>query len=301
MLSRAPLVDGDFEGDSLATLRARGWDLTRLDASTIAERFPAWRLGPAADGYLNPRGGWAESGAVVARLLAECTAAGVTLREGVRVTRLQQIEDRVTGVESSAGPLSADTVVVAAGAWTPSLVPWLADRLWASGHPVLHFRPADPAPWRPPRFLPWAADISRTGFYGFPANADGIVKVANHGVGLRVSPDDPRTLPPDTEHHFRTFLRQTLPDLADAPLVGERLCLYCDTFDGDFWIAADPARKGLVVATGGAGHGFKFAPLLGDLAGDAVDGIDGPWAHRFRWRHRGALRTEDARHNGGAP
>ena len=298
MLSRAPLAPGVFEGDSWRTLAERGWDLTRLDAEALATRHPAWRLGPRADGYLNPRGGWAESGAVVARLGARARAVGVDLQEGVQVTGLVQTAGRVTGVQAGDEAIDADAVVVAAGAWTPTLLPWLQDRLWATGHPVLHFRPADPGPWGPPHFLPWAADISQTGFYGFPANADGLVKVANHGVGVRLSPDAPRPLPPGTESHFRSFLADALPGLADAPLVGHRLCLYCDTFDGDFWIAADPDRPGLVVSTGGAGHGFKFAPVLGDLAADAVEGVPGPRAHRFAWRERGTLRTEDARHDG---
>ncbi len=298
MLSRQALVAGGFEGDSLRTLEDRGWDLERLDAEALARRHPAWRLGPHADGYLNPRGGWAESGAVVAHLLSLARAQGVVLNQGARVDGLMMQGDRVVGATGPAGPMPADAVVVAAGAWTPGLLPWLADRLHATGHPVLHFRPADPAPWRAPHFLPWAADIARTGFYGFPANADGLVKIANHGVGVRVSPDGPRDLPPGTHDHFRAFLVDALPGLADAPVVGERLCLYCDTFDGDFWIAADPERPGLVVATGGSGHGFKFAPVLGDLTADAVEGTPGPWAWRFRWRAPGDRRTEDARHDG---
>ena len=63
-----------------------------------------------------------------------------------------------------------------------------------------------------------------------------------------------------------------LPALADAPIVHRRMCLYCDTFDGDFWIDHDPERPGLVVAAGDSGHGFKFAPILGALIADVVEG-----------------------------
>jgi hypothetical protein len=46
-------------------------------------------------------------------------------------------------------------------------------------------------------------------------------------------------------------------------MINERLCFYCDTFDGDFWIDKDPERPGPLVSAGGSGHAFKFSPLIG--------------------------------------
>jgi glycine/D-amino acid oxidase-like deaminating enzyme len=62
------------------------------------------------------------------------------------------------------------------------------------------------------------------------------------------------------------------------------LCLYADTQDEDFWIAPDPQRPGLTVASGGSGHGFKFAPVLGAIIADAVERRESPWLSKFRWR-----------------
>jgi glycine/D-amino acid oxidase-like deaminating enzyme len=78
-----------------------------------------------------------------------------------------------------------------------------------------------------------------------------------------------------------------------------RTCYYCDTFDGYFWIGPDPDRRGLVVASGGSGHGFKFAPILGPLVADAVEGTTSRFGEPFLWRpFTGAVRTEDARYVG---
>ena len=74
--------------------------------------------------------------------------------------------------------------------------------------------------------------------------------------------------------------------------------MYCDSFDGDLWIDRDPDRDGLVVAAGGSGHAFKFAPLIGGIGADAVEGHDNAWASRFAWRERGEIRTEEARFAG---
>jgi glycine/D-amino acid oxidase-like deaminating enzyme len=176
------------------------------------------------------------------------------------------------------------------------LLPHLAEVMWSVGQPVLHFRPADPEAYRPPRFVPWAADIGHTGWYGFAALADGTLKIANHGPGRRIHPDDPREVAPDEEARFRVFLRESLPGLADAPVIGRRLCPYCDTWDGNFWIDRDPDRPGLVVASGGSGHAFKFGPMLGPLIADVVEGKPNRYAARFAWRTRADLSKEDARH-----
>ncbi len=121
------------------------------------------------------------------------------------------------------------------------------------------------------------------------------MKVAHHGEGRRVDPGGELDVPSATVSAFREFLGRAIPGLADAPIAGSRVCVYCDTWDGDFWIDHDPDRPGLVVAAGGSGHGFKFAPVLGEITADVVEGRPNPWAHRFRWRRRGGRRTEHAR------
>ncbi|MHC4846807.1 MAG: NAD(P)/FAD-dependent oxidoreductase, partial [Planctomycetota bacterium] len=72
----------------------------------------------------------------------------------------------------------------------------------------------------------------------------------------------------------------------DAELIGTRLCLYCDTADDRFWIDHDPEREGLVVAAGGSGHAFKFAPVLGELIADVVERRPNERAATMRWCKR---------------
>ncbi len=57
----------------------------------------------------------------------------------------------------------------------------------------------------------------------------------------------------------------------------------------------DPGPLPLLVATGGSGHGFKFAPLIGAVISDKIEGKANPWKSRFRWRTQGERRTEAAR------
>ena len=293
---------GSFVRDTYEVLERRGQPVERMKAQQVRERFPAWDSAVEWDGYVNRRAGWAESGRVVESLIERAGAVGVEVVPGESFAGFVERGSRVAGVRLASGrEVAADHVVMAAGAWTPVLLPELADRIWALGQPVFHFQVDEPAAFQPPAFLPWAADISTAGWYGFPAKSDGRLKVSNHGPGIRVDPRDPRAVLPSTEEEFRDFLSRALPSVANARVVATRLCLYTETFDNDFWIDRDPARDGVTVATGGSGHGFKFAPVLGPIVADVVEGRETATAHRFRWRELGERRVEPARWGGPDP
>jgi glycine/D-amino acid oxidase-like deaminating enzyme len=292
-VTRDPMQPGGFEHESFVTLGRRGHGLERLDRDALRRRFPAFRAEAFSDGYFNPNGGWVESGAVVAQFVRDAEAAGVKVVQGLAIDRLLERGSRVAGVAAQSGDsIEADVVVVAAGAWTPRVCPWLAPHFSATAQPVFHLTAG--AAFDSPKFVVFCADISRTGWYGFPRTS-GIVKVANHGVGR---PFDPESSARETEARERAalseFTQAMIPALAEAPVASSRVCVYGDSADGHFWIAPDPEREGLVVAAGGSGHGFKFAPVLGDLIADAVEGHVVP---RFRWRPEvvGAAGEERAR------
>jgi glycine/D-amino acid oxidase-like deaminating enzyme len=312
---RTKMEPGDFEYESLKLLEKRGLQVARMNTPELWKRFPAWNPELYRDGVLEIEAGYAESGRAVAMLIERAKSVGVRLYEG-RFVALDKKGERVKGIvlsdkvipseakrsrgipqhdpkltqrdpSTSLGMtiLAADIVVMAIGAWTPYLLPFTKKFFRATGQPVFHLKPSEPESFAPERFPVFGADITTTGYYGFPINRDGVVKIANHGIGREMSPDSPeRVVTIDDEKNLRGFLASTFPSLADAPIVYTRVCMYCDTHDGHFWIARDPEREGLVVAAGDSGHGFKFAPVLGEIIADAVEGKDNPLLDKFRWR-----------------
>lgn len=298
MLSRRPMAPGGYEFESFSMLVNRGHRPERLDSAAIARRFPAWNSDVYVDGFTHAQGGYAESGRVLAALVDEARREGVALLIGDGAAELLHHRDRVTGVRTQGGAtVEAGHVVVAAGAWTPKLVPELAASMRATGHPVFHLRPDDPALFSDPAFTVFTADVARSGWYGFPVHPrEGVVKIANHGVGVALDPDtDERVVYDRDVAALRAFLAETFPALVAAPIVYTRRCLYCDTRDEHFWIDRHPAVAGLTVAAGGSGHGFKFAPILGDLIAGAAEGEANPWLPKFAWRDlSGRERGEEA-------
>jgi sarcosine oxidase / L-pipecolate oxidase len=288
---------GSFEHESFHFLQQRDHELRRVRRADLRKHHPAWNSKNYGDGYLNPNGGWAESGRVIARLKNIASRGGAEMHEGVGFGSLIEKGSKVVGVRSADGrQWKANVVLAATGAWTPFLFPDLQNVMHTTGQPVVHFKPKKPQDYRAPAFPVWGADIARTGWYGFPANADGIVKVANHGPGVRITdPVQPRVVKAEQVEMFRAFLGDTFPSLAAAEVAGTRLCWYCDTFDGHFWIDHHPHREGLVIAAGDSGHAFKFSPVLGGLVADVIERTPDAWARRFAWREAAQARSDGAR------
>jgi glycine/D-amino acid oxidase-like deaminating enzyme len=293
ILSPEPMAEGGFEHASFELLTRKARALERLDDAAIRAAFPAWGEGAYRDGYVSVEGGWAESTRVVRAYLERARALGAVIRETNGIRPIEADQTAPFLVTHDGERLEAGHIVVAAGPLTPVVVPELADRLTPIAQSVLYFVPPSPERFSHPQFLPWAADIARTGWYGFPCH-EGVVKVANHGPGRVVDPAAPRFVPPGTEENFRAFFSRALPELATAKLGRSHVCLYCDSADGDFFIDRHPQRPWLTVAAGGSGHAFKFAPLLGRWTADVALGSRPP-VPRFRWREPAARRYEDAR------
>jgi glycine/D-amino acid oxidase-like deaminating enzyme len=112
----------------------------------------------------------------------------------------------------------------------------------------------------------------------------GVVKIARHGYGQKRSANTSReVLDQECIQHFNQWLPTCFPALVGSPYK-TRVCFYCDTHDGNFYICPVPHREGITLASGGSGHGFKFAPVLGDIIADVVEKKHNKYAHAFEWR-----------------
>ena len=58
-----------------------------------------------------------------------------------------------------------------------------------------------------------------------------------------------------------------LPELS-GPILSMDVCLYTNSPDGHFIIDMHPEHDSVVIACGFSGHGFKFAPVMGEALAD---------------------------------
>ncbi|MDH3651141.1 MAG: FAD-dependent oxidoreductase [Saprospiraceae bacterium] len=302
MLGKEPLnsPNQSYEKASIHLLKEYGYHTEILDSEEVAERFPA--LNPTAYqlAHYNRVGGYVESGKVVDTLTSYARELGIEISEHQTVCKLQIRNHQLGSVMTAEGQhYSAGQTIICAGANTPYLLPELKPFMKVTGHPVFHVVPKSTTAYRAPALPVFTADISNTGWYGFPLHpSHGVVKMAKHSKGLELDPiSDNRRVTDIEVRDFRDFREVSFPTLAEDPLVFTRRCLYTDTLDGHFWIDQHPEIKGLSVSSGGSGHGMKMGPILGEMTADMAEGIEHRFSRRYRWRELTSqtIQAEEAR------
>ena len=289
MLSKYPFEHKrqQYEYHSYHQLLSHGYHPERIAREELADRFPAFNSKVYVEASFNKIGGYVKSALAIQLLIGYAISLGLKVYEGHTVSGFRIKNGKVHAVRTREGiTFNCGNAIIAAGANSPSLIPSLKPFIKISGHPVFWLKPNKPELFSAARFPVFMADISNTGWYGFPFSADeGVVKIARHSQGLIKDPslDDRIVLNEDTQH-LRQFLRESLPELSHAPIVYTRCCLYTDTLDGHFWIDHHPEIEGLSISTGGSGHAMKMAPVLGKVTADMLEGKSNEYLHRFRWR-----------------
>jgi len=249
-----------------------------LDARAAAVAFPQFRLPADAIALHERRAGFLLCEAALQRLAARARAAGVEIREGVAVTRAE--------AEANGGccAMLADGTRVRARAVADARGPGMA----AAGLPwplrvtrqVLGwFAPVQPVPLAEGRLPVWACTAQVAGesgdglFYGFPlAAGGGAVKAARHAPGAEIIPYSPKAAETGELADVARALARVLPDAAGLP-VSAAACQYTMSPDGHFILDRHPLGWNGAAIAGLSGHGFKFAPVLGQaLAELALDG-----------------------------
>lgn len=252
----------------------RRWDLPHeiLDRAAMAARYPQFGLRDAEIAVREDDAGYVDPEEVVRAHLRLAERDGAELRFAVPVVGWSQDDEGVT-VDLGGESIRAAKLVIAAGAWTPTVVPQLNIPM-RIGRRVMHYmRPvADTADFAADRFPVY---IFQTGpgdeIYGFPlvgASTAG-VKVGFHHRGQDVDPDlVDRFVSAAEETEMRELLAERIPGLAGAH-VQAKVCLYTLTPDEHFVIDLVPGTRGRVcVAAGFSGHGFKFTPVVGEILAD---------------------------------
>ena len=170
-------------------------------------------------------------------------------------------------VLTEAGAYTARRLLVSAGAWLSSLAPNLEVPLSVERQVLFWFEPRAQSEQFLPQYCPvsiWEYAPHRF-FYTLPDLGDG-VKVAIHHQGEATHPD---TIRREVDEHekeaMRKLLRRFLP-AADGPLRSTAVCLYTNTSDEHFLLDHHPLHSQVLIASPCSGHGFKFSPVIGEIA-----------------------------------
>ncbi len=264
-----PLIRGALESARLHQVAQEV-----LNAAEIRKRFPVFTPATGEAGVLEPRAGVLFPEESVLAHLRQAARAGADLHHGEAVTEWIAAP-RGVEVMTSQTRYEAGALIITAGPWAPQVLADLDLPLTVERQVVGWFRPSAPAaafdPERCPVFV-W--HYGGRFFYGFPLLGFEGVKIAEHKTGRPTTADEIRRdiLPEEITELRRDFMARCLP-AANGPLVASSTCMYTMTPDTHFAIGLHPLHDNVAVAAGFSGHGFKFAPVVGEILADlALDG-----------------------------
>lgn len=253
---------------------AREWGLPHdvLDAAEIRKRFPT--LTPADDevALYEAKAGFVRPEATVRSHLELATRAGAQLHFEEPVERWESRPGGGVRVQTVAGTYDAGHVVVCPGAWAPQLLADLGVPFVVERQVMYWFQPiGGTGPFQPDRHPVYIhEDAAGVQVYGFPAidGPEGGVKVAFFRRGIPTTPDTiDREVHPEEVRAMAAQLAGILPSMAGQFLTAVT-CMYTNTPDQHFVIAAHPEHEHVTVACGFSGHGFKFVPVVGEILAD---------------------------------
>jgi sarcosine oxidase len=274
-------TDGLFFGHGalwekyLAAVLSQQIDVEHVDVSEGRRRFPQFKFSSATSVMHD------HTSAVIA---ADRTLRGLhrwLLEQGVDVredTSMLQGKKESTGISLQIGRGSRatldgweefDAAVICMGAWHGDSAMPLETDLTVLRQTIGYFDFGDAFDGRPPNFPVWVA-IGATEedvFYGLPEFDVRGVKIARHRtVGESESADavDYRT---QALEDIDEFIAREFVAPPRARLAIER-CLYSVTRDQDFILGTFWEEPRVIYGSACSGHGFKFAPWVGEVLAD---------------------------------
>ncbi|MFQ5829098.1 MAG: NAD(P)/FAD-dependent oxidoreductase [Candidatus Methylomirabilia bacterium] len=223
-----------------------------------------------------PESGYGDPAGVTLGFAAAARARGVKIEQGVEVTGIRVVGDRVVGVTTSSGDAVDSPVVVnAAGLWSPA-VARLADvalPIIVGRHPVFVIK-------RPRSFGPAHLvylDLAG-GCYVRPETGD-LTLTGSLTDDEAEHPTDPELLGSEVGFeeaaHALERTCRSLPLLTAAEYQQGYVGVFDITPDWMPILDESPIR-GFYIAAGMSGHGFKLSPVIGEMMAALITKADPP-------------------------
>lgn len=244
-----------------------GGDTRLIDAHAATALNPFLDPRVVVGASFSPRDGYARPARVVAAYRDAAEALGVIVCEHTEVLGVERAYG-AHELHTTHGALVADTIVIAAGAWSRRV-----------GSMVGIDLPVEPlrrlvgvtGPVRPtPGDIPFTLDLSTTLYFHGAGDDALLLGISHPGQAAGFGRDFDREWVPA----FDRAAAVIAPSLVGLALVGGWAGLYEDTPDHNALIGRADEVEGVLYATGFSGHGFLQGPAVGELVRDIHLGRD---------------------------
>lgn len=250
-----------------------------LSPAQSMERFPHLPIEPDEKVFLDHTAGVLRPEKAIIAAATQAESLGATVHRYRPVHDIETADDGVL-LRTATGEHRFDRVLLTPGPWATELAESAALRLEVHQITTLWYQQRRPDEFRLER-TPIVLRSGPVAYSSFPAIDGDTVKVSLHSLPRpRIPSAEHVTRNPSTEllAAMREAVTRFLPGVHPDPV---RVGSYADSFtpDGHPVIGQPPGLPNVTVLTGFSGHGFKMAPVFGEIAADLA--VDGTTSHNI--------------------
>ena len=261
--------DGTVVSDALLACRTHRLPHEYLDPDQVMRLWPQFSIPDNWHACFDPNMGFL--------IVDECISAyaDAARKLGAEIHEQEPVlEYRCNGsirIKTSKAEYETAKMVICAGAWNSKILTELDLPLTVKRKTLAWLEADQPEQFQVGKFPIFLADTPSGLLYGFPISGRSGLKIANHNSAG--PPTDPDHV--DREFHeadandAKEFASKHLNGISTNLLEG-RICLYTLTPDENFIIDLHPENQNIAVAAGFSGHGFKFAPVVGEILSNLI-------------------------------
>ena len=270
---------------NLTLQRSVGIDVRRVSFDEIRSLEPELALDGIAAATYEPDAGHADPALTTSGMVSRARDLGARTILHTAVRSVEVVSGRVSGLLTDVGRIDVETVVLACGPWTPRLLTPLGIDLpiRVSRHAVcVYERPASF-----PRAHAVIGDFPN-GVY-IRSEGEGLTLVGSLDEGPEVEADPdlfPSIVTLDESAELGELLARRYPLMRAGRSRGGWSSVYDVTPDWHPIVDELSEIRGLYVAAGTSGHGFKLSPALGRIVAGLVTGEGGASEAAFFRRSR---------------
>ncbi|MFA1820843.1 N-methyl-L-tryptophan oxidase [Virgibacillus oceani] len=239
--------------------------------------FPQHKIEDDDAVILDKESGFLRPELAVVSAVNEAAKLGAEIRRNQKVEAVEDTGEKVI-ITANSQKYEFDQVIVANGSWVSELLPAYNQVVKPRRIIMSWFIPEDLSKYQVDNFPIFARTTKEYDYFGTPTLDNSMVKIAL--IGSEEEIDDPDRL----EHNVSTseikrqshLVEKYFHDINPDPV---RLSVHMDAYTPDEHAIVGKLEdsQNIVVMSGYSGHGFKLAPVMGEIASDLI--VHGKTAH----------------------
>ena len=251
-----------------AASREQNVQIHMMTPDEVRTKYPSFKIPDSWEAIWDPNSGAIFPEVAVAAHLNLADKYGADLRFDERVTDWKATSSGVA-VRTGHGSYEADSLILTSGVWMPGMLGDLAIPLEIERVSLWMLEPrANHDFFRAGNFPNASFEIGEKYPLYMQADFGTGVKIAldHHGTPTTVDSVNRETTQEDHDKIFEQ-IRRFVPDL-DGKILDSAVCMYTNTPDLNFVVDKHPNHDNVIIGSACSGHGFKFAPVMGEILTD---------------------------------